>query len=162
VRYDEWKAKGYLEITEGRVIDYSFVRLKIMQLSETYRIKEIAFDRYGARLMAEQLENARLKATDFGQGFIGMSGATKEMHRLVLQERIAHGGNPILRWNFDNMVVKIDEAGNIKPDKKQATAKIDGAVAAIMAVEFANRPKKRSAYADRGIIAYGEDGFLTL
>ena len=162
VRYDEWKAKGFLEITEGRVIDYSFIRIKIMQLSETYRIREIAFDRYGARLMAEQLENARLKVTNFGQGFIGMSGATKEMHRLVLQERIAHGGNPILRWNFDNMVVKLDEAGNIKPDKQKATAKIDGAVAAIMATEMANRPKRRSAYADRGIIAYGEDGFITL
>jgi len=73
----------------------------------------------------------------FGQGFQSMSPPSKELMRLVLERRIAHGGNPILRWNMDNIVVKEDEAGNIKPDKKKATERIDGAVAAIMALDRA-------------------------
>ncbi|MCL2494367.1 MAG: phage terminase family protein, partial [Oscillospiraceae bacterium] len=62
--------------------------------------------------------------------------------------KIAHGGHPVLRWNFDNAVVKIDEAGNIKPDKSKASDKIDGAVAAIMAADLAMRDEgKRGGYA---------------
>jgi phage terminase large subunit-like protein len=80
--------------------------------------------------------------------------------RLVLQGRIAHGGNPILRWNFDNLVVKSDEAGNIKPDKEKATEKIDGAVATIMALSRALvHEDHTSVYDTRSLLIYGEDGW---
>ncbi len=79
----------------------------------------------------------------FGQGFQSLSPPSKELLRLVLEQRVAHGGHPILRWNMDNIVVKEDEAGNIKPDKKKAVERIDGAVAAIMALDRALiQPKK--------------------
>ena len=60
----------------------------------------------------------------------------------------------MLRWNFDNVVIKTDPAGNIKPDKEKSTEKIDGAVAAIMSFSRAvvNKNKKPSAYKDRGIL----------
>jgi len=64
----------------------------------------------------------------FGQGYESMSSPTKELLRLVLEKRIAHAGNPVLRWNFDNAIVKPDEAENIKLDKKKATERIDGAM----------------------------------
>jgi phage terminase large subunit-like protein len=87
----------------------------------------------------------------FGQGYASMSPASKELMRLTLDGKIAHGGNPILRWNFDNIVVKQDEAGNIKPDKPKATEKIDGAIAAIMALDRAviHAPK-----IEGGIVTY--------
>ena len=66
-----------------------------------------------------------------------MGPAAKDFERLVLQRRIAHGGHPVLRWNVDNIVIKCDEAGNIKPDKSKSTEKIDGAVATMMALEHA-------------------------
>ncbi len=73
--------------------------------------------------------------------------------RLALQGRIAHGGNPILRWNFDNLVVRTDAAGNIKPDKEKAEEKIDGCVATIMALDRAIKNENHeSVYATRGIL----------
>ena len=64
---------------------------------------------------------------------------TKELMKLVLEKRIAHGGNPVLSWMMDNIHVRTDPAGNIKPDKEKSTEKIDGAVALIMALDRAIR-----------------------
>lgn len=47
--------------------------------------------------------------------------------------------NPVLRWRMDNIFVRTDLAGNIKPDKEKFTEKIDGAVAAVMALDRAVR-----------------------
>jgi phage terminase large subunit-like protein len=87
-----------------------------------------------------------------------MSPPSKELMRLVMEKRIAHGGNPILRWNFDNIVVKSDEAGNIKPDKEKATEKIDGAVAAIMGLDRAIKNENHgSVYDERGALIIDPD-----
>ena len=89
----------------------------------------------------------------FGQGFSSLSQPTKELMRLVLEGRIAHGGNRVLRWNMDNIVMKEDEAGNIKPDKKKATERIDGAVATIMALDRTMRHENNeSIYNERGML----------
>ena len=87
-----------------------------------------------------------------------MSGPTKELMTLVLQQQIRHGGQPVLRWNADNMVVAMDPAGNLKPDKAKATQKIDGMVALIMALDRAIRHKgedEPSIYETRGPIIFG-------
>jgi len=153
VPYDQWKAQGFLETTEGAVINYKFVERKIEELADIYEIKEIAFDRWGAHLLRQNLEDKGFNMMKFGQGFQSMSPPTKELLRLVLEKRIAHGGNPILRWNMDNIVVREDEAGNIKPDKKRATERIDGAVAAIMALERAILNEDHSSiYDHRGAL----------
>ncbi|GHU82468.1 hypothetical protein AGMMS50284_4380 [Clostridia bacterium] len=160
VPYDQWLAKGFLEATDGEVINYNFIQKKIEELSKLYKIREISFDRWGAHLLSQNLDDAGFKMIPFGQGYKSMSPPCKELMRLILEKRIAHGGNPVLRWNFDNMVVKQDEAGNIKPDKEKATEKIDGAVATLMALDRAIlRQNTASVYENRGILSYGADGF---
>jgi phage terminase large subunit-like protein len=84
-----------------------------------------------------------------------MSPPTKELMKLTLEERIAHGGHPVLRWMMDNIFVKTDPAGNIKPDKEKSTEKIDGAVATIMALDRALRHDGgggASVYDERGLL----------
>ena len=91
----------------------------------------------------------------FGQGFKDMSPPTKELMKLVLEERIAHGGHPVLRWMMDNIYVRNDPAGNIKPDKEKSTEKIDGAVATVMALDRAIRcgnDTTESVYDTRGLL----------
>ena len=92
-----------------------------------------------------------------GQGFASMSPPTKDLERLVLEGRYRHGGNPVMRWMVDNVVVRSDPAGNLKPDKQRSVEKIDGVVAAIMALDTATRaqPVRRSAYEDRGMEVVG-------
>lgn len=75
----------------------------------------------------------------FGQGFKDMSPPTKELMKLTLEQKLAHGGHPVLRWMMDNIYIRTDPAGNIKADKEKSTEKIDGAVATIMGLDRAIR-----------------------
>lgn len=84
-----------------------------------------------------------------------MSSPTKELMTLTLEEKLAHGGHPVLRWMMDNIFVRTDPAGNIKPDKEKSTERIDGAVATIMALDRALRNQGQepdSVYAERGLL----------
>jgi phage terminase large subunit-like protein len=160
VPYDRWVLENQLITTDGRVVNYNFVQQKIEELKSIYDIQELAFDRWNATQLSQSLRDAGLNVIDFGQGYKSMSPPSKDLMRLVLQQRIAHGGNPILRWNFDNIVVTCDPAGNIKPDKSKATEKIDGAVATIMALSRALVHEDHSSvYDTRSLLIYGEDGW---
>ena len=70
----------------------------------------------------------------FGQGYVSMSAPTKEFEKQILTKEINHQGNPVLRWMVGNVVLKTDPAGNIKVDKGSSFDKVDGVVAAIMAL----------------------------
>lgn len=153
VPYDAWVRDGLIKTTPGNTIDYGFIVKEIIELSEIYNIREIAFDRWGAFQVSQQLEGAGLTMVGFGQGYQSMSFPTKELLRIVLDEKLAHGGHPVMRWMADNMVVTMDPAGNIKPDKKKSREKIDGIVALIMALDRAIRHlgATDSVYNERGI-----------
>ena len=155
VPYDLWEKKGCLETTEGNVIHYGYIEKFIEQLGERYNIREIAFDRWGAVQMVQNLEGMGFTVVPFGQGFKDMSPPTKELMKLVLEKRIAHGGHPVLRWMMDNIFIRRDPAGNIKADKEKSTEKIDGAIAMIMGLDRAIRggnDNEASVYDERGIL----------
>lgn len=155
VPYDVWERQGYLQTTEGNVVHYGFIEKFIEKLGERFNICEIAFDRWGAVQMVQNLEGMGFTVVPFGQGFKDMSPPTKELMKLVLEQKIAHGGHPVLRWNMDNIYIRTDPAGNIKADKEKSTEKIDGAVATIMALDRAIRcgnDHGASVYDDRGLL----------
>lgn len=127
------------------------------ELGKKFHIKEIAFDRWGAVQMVQNLEGLGFTVVPFGQGFKDMSPPTKRLMELVLEKNIAHGGHPVLRWMMDNIFVRTDPAGNIKPDKEKSTEKIDGAVATIMGLDRAIRNSgisTGSVYDERGILVF--------
>lgn len=155
VPYDVWERQGYLQTTDGNVIHYGYIEKFIESLGERFNIREIAFDRWGAVQMVQNLEGMGFTVVPFGQGFKDMSPPTKELMKLTLEQRIAHGGHPVLRWNMDNIFVRTDPAGNIKADKEKSTEKIDGAIATIMALDRAIRCGNNncaSVYDDRGLL----------
>ena len=155
VPYDLWNRQGFLETTEGNVVHYGYIEKFIEKLGEKYQISEIAFDRWGAVQMVQNLEGMGFKVIPFGQGFKDMSPPTKELMKLVLECKLAHDGNPVLRWMMDNVFIRTDPAGNIKMDKEKSTERIDGAVALVMALDRAIRNGNQisgSVYNDRGII----------
>ena len=139
VPYDLWERQGYLLTTEGNVVHYGFIENFIEELGTRFNIREIAFDRWGAVQMSQNLEGLGFTLVQFGQGYRDMSPPTKELMKLTLEQKIAHNGHPVLRWNMDNIFIKRDPAGNIKPDKEKSTEKIDGTVATIMALDRAIR-----------------------
>ena len=154
VNYDLWQRQGYIMTTEGNVVHYGFIESFIEELGIMYNIREIAFDRWGAVQMVQNLDGMGFTVVPFGQGFKDMSPPTKELMKLTLEKKIAHRGQPVLRWMMDNIFIRKDPAGNIKPDKEKSTEKIDGVVATIMALDRAIRcgnDNSASVYDDRGL-----------
>lgn len=139
--YDQWAREGWLTVTDGNVVDYSVIRETIRELADRYRIVEIGFDRWNSSHLITQLQEDGATCTPVGQGFQSLAGPSKEFERLVLGRRFRHGGHPILRWMMSNVTVRTDPAGNIKPDKGKSRERIDGVVAAIVALSRAMAPQ---------------------
>jgi len=157
VPYDVWERQGKLMTTEGNVVHYGYIEKFIEQLGERFNIREIAFDRWGAVQMVQNLEGMGFTVVPFGQGFKDMSPPTKELMKLTLEQKIAHGGHPVLRWMMDNIFIRTDPAGNIKADKEKSTEKIDGAIATIMGLDRAIRcgnENGASVYDSRGLLVF--------
>lgn len=150
VPYDAWVKQGLIDATEGDVIDYQAIKQKLIALKEIYPIAS-SWDKTQTSHMAgfdpwNATEFANSMAADYGvnmievrQGYQTMSEPTKEMARLVKAKKVRHGGNPVLRWMADNVMVRTDPAGNIKPDKEKSKKKIDGIVALVIALSLVIR-----------------------
>jgi len=148
----------FINTTEGDVVDYDYVVSFIEKLSKKYKIKEIAYDRWGAEKIRRDLEEVGAEngftVFPFGQGFSSMSPPSKDFYQYVVEKKIRHGNHPVLDWNMGNIIIRTDPAGNIKPDKSKSTEKIDGAVAVIMGFARAviGGGTAESIYDERGLI----------
>ncbi|WP_348715860.1 terminase TerL endonuclease subunit [uncultured Alistipes sp.] len=155
INYDKWVAEGYVTVTPGNVIDYDFVKADILRIVADYDLRTSAYDRWNSSQTIIDLQNEGMECNPFGQGYGSMSAPTKEFEKLVLTGKIEHFGNPVLRWMLASTLVKTDPAGNIKPDKEKSTQKIDGIVAAIMALGewmTAQADDESNPYENRGLL----------
>lgn len=132
--YLTWGRQGLVTLTPGNVVDYECVKRDIDQLCKTYRVTEIAVDRWNATQIVTQLQQGGKKICLFGQGFKDLSAPAKDLERLIVSRALRHGGNPVLRWMASHVAAETDAAGNIKPSKNRSTERIDGIVAMIMAL----------------------------
>jgi phage terminase large subunit-like protein len=100
--------------------------------------------------ISQDLTEQGFTMVPFGQGFSSMAAPTRDLLAHVLNRKIRHNNNPMLRWMADNLVVKQDPAGNVKPDKQKSTQRIDGMVALIMALDrcMRNEAEGPSVYED--------------
>lgn len=156
VPYNIWSEQGYIKLTPGNVVDYNFVLAQINSDSKKFALQETAFDRWGAVSIVNNMQELELKTVQFGQGFASMNAPMNQLQRIYLSGQILHSGNPVLTWMADNLVVRKDPAGNIKPDKDKSIEKIDGMVALVMALDRADRHKPQSSvYEGRGIRMFG-------
>ena len=153
VPYVQWAREGFIQLTEGDVQDYDYIRHTINELALKYRIKSIAFDRWNSTQLVNNLQDDGAKMSPFGQGYASMSAPTKEMEKMVLKKRIVHGSNPVLRWQIQNVQLRTDPAGNIKIDKAKSSEKVDGVVSLVMSIgEWMSSDTGTSVYDTRGII----------
>jgi phage terminase large subunit-like protein len=152
-RLDPWVRSGRIHATPGNVIDYDHIRVKLNALRTIFDIREVAMDRWNSAQLATQLSGDGFKVFLFGQGYASMSGPAKELERLILDRKLQHDGNPVLRWMVSNVAIEQDAAGNIKPSKRKSAEKIDGVVALCMALGRAMvaAEKKGSVYDQQGL-----------
>lgn len=159
VPYDQWVSQGLIEATEGNVVDYDVIEAKIKDLADTFDLAESAYDRWNSTQLVTNLVRDGATMVPFGQGFASMSAPSKELERLVTGKKLRHGGNPVLRWMASNVAIAQDPAGNIKPDREHSSEKIDGVVAAVMAIgrAMAHADMGRSRYEDESLFFLDEE-----
>lgn len=141
VPYDIWARQGFITATPGNVVDYDWIKKDIFQAAKDYNLGEIGFDSWNAQATATDIMNELnpqggengFQMVEMRQGAKTFNEPMKDLLVHILTGKIRHGGNPVLRWNADNLVIRKDANGNMAPDKEKATEKIDGMVALIMA-----------------------------
>jgi phage terminase large subunit-like protein len=155
VPYPQWIREGLITATPGNVVDYTFIRHRIVQLAKLFKFKGLWADPWNATQLLQQLkEEDGLMVVEHRQGFASMSAPTKRLETLVMSQSIQHLGNPVTRWMFDNVSIKLDPAGNVKPDKEKSAERIDGIIALILGIAGATlRTKVSNPYATRGIFS---------
>lgn len=147
VPYTTWAEQGLITPTPGNVVDYRVVENEIRELCARFNVMEIAFDPHMGRNLINNLLEDGFPAVEMRQGWVTMAPAIKELERAIIGRRFRHGGHPILRWNFDNIAMRIDASGNRSFHKGKSRDKIDGAVTAAMAVgRCAAGETNRSSY----------------
>lgn len=147
VPYPTWAEDGFITPTPGNVVSFIAVEDAIRELCARFNVQEIAFDPHLARNMMANLAEEGLPAVEMRQGWMTMAPAVKELERVVIGRRMRHGGHPVLRWNVGNVAVETDRAGNRMFHKGKSRDRIDGAVAAAMAVaRAAAGQSNRSSY----------------
>lgn len=152
--YDQWEKDGYLLTTPGNVIDQDFIEAKILELRGLYDILEVGYDPWDASQLMINLDRAGLTVVELNSTFKIFSPAMKELEKMLVGQEIHHNNHPILRWNFQNLRVKMDVNGNIRPIRGSDKLKIDGLVALLYATSRAMlRKKGRSIYEDRGVLS---------
>jgi len=132
--YLRWKDAGLLSVTAGNVVDHQAIVEHVVDLGERYGVQEVAIDRWNSTAVNTALQEEGFTVAQFGQGFASMAAPVKELKRAILSGHFRHGGNPLLRMCFGNVVAEKDAAENEKLTKAKALGRIDGAVAAAMAV----------------------------
>ena len=154
VPYLTWARNGHIELTDGDVVDYDYVRKRITEIGKQYHIRGIAADRWNATQLINQLTGDGFDMVPFGQGFQSMSAPSKKLEELILKGTITHDDNPVMNWCVSNVSVKEDASENIKPIKDNKTKRVDGVVAMVMSLGLyiAEEQKNPSVYEDRGVV----------
>lgn len=146
--YGQWKRDGWIDAPPGRAIDYGYVARVIAEIAGDYQVLGLAYDRWRIENLMRELDGIGLasfvdgkdtvenglRLVPFGQGFKDMAPAIDALEVSVIERRFAHDGNPVLAFCFSNAVAVTDPAGNRKLDKSKTRFRIDGAVAAAMAI----------------------------
>ena len=140
VPYDLWAKDGYLITTPGRSIEYEFIAHELRDIFDMCDVKQLAFDRYNMKFLKPWLEKAGFteeeleKFVEFGQGFVSMSPAIRELESKLLQSQLKHGNHPVLTMCAANAITVNDPAGNRKFTKQKASGRIDGMQALAQAI----------------------------
>jgi phage terminase large subunit-like protein len=132
---EEWARAGFVTILPGEVIDLRTVGEQILKDCETFNCLSLGFDKFHAHSVISELMEQGIEMADVGQTFRHMNAPCKELERLLMQQRLNHGGNPVARWMAGNAVAEMNQDDNIRPSRKKSSDKIDGLVALLMAIE---------------------------
>ena len=163
VNYEKWSNEGWIKIMKGNTVNMEELALNILNIIRQVNIFKFQKDNemihsigcdpaYMELGVTKKLGDEGIKMNAFRQGFISMGPPTAEFEAHILEKKINHNGNPVLRWNNSNVVIRRDPAGNMKVDKEKSSEKVDGIVSSIMALgEYLTFKDDENGYEKHGL-----------
>jgi phage terminase large subunit-like protein len=138
VPYPRWAQLGALTATPGNVVDQATIEAGVLADAKRYVIQGVGYDSWNAEYLAQRLLDQGAPMVEVRQGIPSLGEPTRFLLvDLVATGRLRHGGHPVLRWMASNLVVKIDDNNNMKPEKRRSAEKIDGIAACVNALALA-------------------------
>ena len=128
----------------GGVIRMEPVKDWIIQFCSEHQVSEIAFDPAYFRETAETLQDMGLPMLRMDQQTTAMRDAEQVFHDSVLEGKIAHDGDDVLRRHVASVVASRRPNGAWRIRPIDQIGAIDGVVAAIMAVDRSQRTARKS------------------
>lgn len=132
--YKEWSENGYIYLTEGNVTDYNYILKDLLKISTKLRIKQVNYDKYNATQWAIDATESGFNLKPFSQNALNYNIPTKEFERLILMGRLRIEKSPVTKYMLNNVILKVDLNGNVKPIRNNENKKIDGVMAMLMAL----------------------------
>lgn len=134
VPYPLWAGQGWITTTPGDSTRYDIIRQSIAAFAEEYEIAEIAIDRAHAHQLMVELADDGHTIVKHAQTCLAMNFPCRSLEELMLNHQLKHGGDPVLRWMASNVAILTDGNENMKIVKDKSGDRVDGMVAAAMAV----------------------------
>jgi phage terminase large subunit-like protein len=142
-------------LSPGKTIDPEVIATFIAELTQRFKIKGLAYDRWGMQALLKEFDRIGLQAYEdkgetggdglrlvpWGQGYRDMGPAVNALEFAVIERKLIHPSNPVLNWNMANAMARVDPAGNRKLDKEKVKFRIDGAVALTMLLGLRSRDR---------------------
>jgi len=132
--YRGWATSGHLQLMDGAEVSFDDIEEDIISLASKYQIQEIAYDPWQATQMAQNLRSAGAMAIEYPHQVKYLSPAMKELEAALVSGRFHHPNNPVFDWMASNVTARLDKKDELYPNKDFPENKIDGIIAALMAV----------------------------
>lgn len=145
VPFRQWVDQGHIEVTAGNVVDHGEIERAVLADNDEHAIGSVAYDPWNATQLAASLLGQGVPMVEFIQGLRSYSEPTKELLNLLVDNRLDHGGNPVLAWMASNLKTQRDKNENLMPHKLHSTGRIDGITALIMAIGRSMTMDQRSS-----------------
>ena len=131
----QWVEQGYINATDGTIVDYNAMFTDIEASIENYGVSEVLYDPWNAGQLIDRI-GPKVDLVEIKQSIQSLSPMAKDFEATVLDGRVCDD-NPVMSWMVSNCDIYRDPNGNIKPVKhggKHSALHIDGVVTSVMAL----------------------------
>ena len=132
--YKGWSLDGWIDVTDGNIIDFGRIRDDLISLCSLLQVEEVAYDPHQATMLVTELMDNGVPCVEMRPTVLNFSEPMKTLDGLIRSRQIRHNDDPVMTWMISNVVAKQDAKDNVYPRKERDENKIDGAVALIMAL----------------------------
>lgn len=148
IPYFDWIEKGYVMAMDTPVINTDIVAEDIILTADLkeHKIMEFTYDPFGAyqmvsNFMEGKYDGFRYQGVEIPQTIIHLHKPTELLKTLILERKLVHNGNPLLRWALENAYeIKSRQGDLIRLSKENPDSpkRIDPAAAVINALARIN------------------------